>query len=82
MNKVVARMCIVTRKKCDRKQLFRVVKVNDEIIIDDNYSIQGRGTYISKDKDIIILGKKKNSLSKGLKCNVPSEVYDQLLLKL
>ena len=83
MDKIILRMCIVTREKCDKNEMFRIVKdKNGNIIIDENGSIQGRGTYLKKDKDVILLAKKKNALSKGLRCNVPSDIYDQLLLKL
>lgn len=79
-NKIVTRMCIFTRDKCDRKDLFRVVKTKSgEILIDIDGSIQGRGTYISKDKEIILKAKKKDTLARGLKCKVPEEIYDQLL---
>lgn len=79
-NKIVTRMCIFTRNKCDRKDLFRVVKTKEgEILIDMDGSIQGRGTYISKDKEVILKAKKKDALSRGLKCKVPEEIYDQLL---
>ena len=79
-NKVITRMCIFTRNKCDRKDLFRVVKTNqDKILIDLDGSIKGRGTYISKDKEVILKAKKKDTLSRGLKIKVPEEIYDQLL---
>ena len=79
-NKIVTRMCIFTHNKCDRKDLFRIVKTNqDVILIDVDGSIQGRGTYISKDKEVILKAKKKDALSRGLRCKVPEEIYDQLL---
>ena len=79
-NKVVTRMCIFTRNKCDRKDLFRVVKTKEgQILVDIDGSIQGRGTYILKDREVILNAKKKDALSRGLRCKVNEEIYDQLL---
>lgn len=73
-------MCVVTRLIRPKNELFRIVKTNDgEILIDVNQSINGRGAYISKDKDIILKAQKRNILSKALKSNVKEEIYHQLL---
>ena len=80
MNKVIIRTCIVTRKALSREEMFRVVKTpNHEIKIDSTYKAQGRGCYISKDKDIILLAKKKSLIEKHLKVSDCTAIYDELL---
>lgn len=80
MNKVITRTCIVTRKALSREEMFRVVKTpNHKIKIDSTYKAQGRGCYISKDKDIILLAKKKALIEKHLKVNDCTAIYDELL---
>ena len=80
MNKVITRTCIVTRKALSREEMFRVVKTpNHEIKIDSTYKAQGRGCYISKDKDIILLAKKKSLIEKHLKVSDCAAIYDELL---
>ena len=80
MTKTVLRICAFSRIKDDRKKMFRVVKTpNHEIKIDSTYKAQGRGCYISKDKDIILLAKKKALIEKHLKVNDCAAIYDELL---
>ena len=80
MNKVITRTCIVTRKALSREEMFRVVKTpNHEIKIDSSYVAQGRGCYLSKDKDIILKAKSKRMIEKHLKVNDCQAVYDELL---
>ena len=83
MNKVITRRCIVTRKALSREMMFRVVKTpNHEIKIDSTYKAQGRGCYLSKDKDIILLAKKRALIERHLKVSDCQAVYDELLKNL
>ena len=79
LNKVI-RTCIVSRKLLDRELMFRVVKTpNHEIKIDFSYKAQGRGCYLSKDKDLILKAKSKHAIEKHLRVNDCQSVYDELL---
>ena len=83
MNKVITRTCIVTRKALSREMMFRVVKTpNHEIKIDSTYKAQGRGCYLSKDKDTILLAKKRALIERHLKVSDCQAVYDELLKNL
>jgi predicted RNA-binding protein YlxR (DUF448 family) len=60
--------------------MFRVVKTpNHEIKIGLTYHLQGRGAYLSKDKDIILKAKKRHTLEKSLKVIDCQNIYDQLI---
>ena len=80
MEKVILRTCAYSRKVNDRQSMFRVVKTpNHEIKIDSTYVLQGRGVYLSKDKEVIVSAKKRHTLEKGLKVVDCQSIYDELL---
>ncbi len=80
MQKVIYRICAYSRKKNDRQSMFRVVKTpNHEIHIDSTYVLQGRGAYLSKDKEVIMSAKKRHILEKHLKVVDCQNIYDQLI---
>ena len=80
MEKVILRTCAYSRKVNDRQSMFRVVKTpNHEIKIDSTYVLQGRGVYLSKDKEVIMSAKKRHTLEKGLKVVDCQNIYDELL---
>ena len=80
MEKDVLRTCAYTRRVNDRQTMFRVVKTpNHEIKIDLTYHLQGRGVYLSKDKEVITNAKKRHSLEKCLKVVDCQNVYDELI---
>ena len=80
MEKVILRTCAYSRMLKNRQTMFRVVKTpNHEIKIDLTYLVQGRGAYLSKDKDVISSAKKRHTLEKCLKVVDCQNVYDELI---
>lgn len=80
MKGAILRTCSYLRKAFARENLFRVVKTpNHEIKIDLTYKLQGRGAYLSKDKDVITNAKKRHSLEKCLKVVDCQNIYDELI---
>ena len=80
MNKTILRTCIVTRKLLSKEEMFRIVKTpNHEIKIDSSYVAQGRGCYLSRDKELILKAKSKRMIEKHLKVSDCQAVYDELL---
>ena len=80
MRKTVTRICAYSKVSLNRELMFRVVKTpNHEIKIDSTYKLQGRGAYLSIDKSIIELAKKRHILEKQLRVNDCQTVYDELL---
>ena len=80
MQKEIYRICAYSRVSYPRQTMFRVVKTpNHEIHIDLTYTLQGRGVYLSKDKDIIFQAKKRHTLEKCLKVADCQNVYDELI---
>ena len=80
MQKVIYRICAYSKKSYLRESMFRVVKTpNHEIKIDPSYKLQGRGAYLSKDKEVITNAKKRHILEKALRVVDCQKVYDELL---
>ena len=46
MRKIPMRTCVVTREKCEKKDLLRVVRDNNgNVFVDDTNKANGRGAY-------------------------------------
>jgi len=83
MKKIPMRSCVVTREKCEKKELFRVVRTPEQnIILDETGKANGRGAYLKKDASVINKAKASKVLDKVLEANVPDSLYDELLEKL
>lgn len=83
MKKEILRKCVVSNEIKEKNLLFRVVLTpSKDVVIDMTGKLNGRGAYISKSKDIILEGKKKDVLSRALKTKVSEEIYDELIAKL
>lgn len=80
MKKIPMRLCLVTNLPFPKKDLFRIVKTPEgEVKVDKIGKMNGRGAYISKSKDAIVVAKNKKLLDKKLEIKVPDEIYDELL---
>lgn len=78
----IYRMCCYTRKQFLKVDLFRIVKLNGQIVFDKYQNLPGRGAYLSKDIDIISKAMSKKSLSKALKVDVKDEIYLEMIKEL
>lgn len=77
--KIPMRMCVVTREKYPKYDLLRVVKNNDEVVVDKTLKMNGKGAYLKKDKEIILKAQKKKILNQALKMEIPDNIYSELL---
>lgn len=78
--KVPMRKCVATGELRPKKELVRIVRSKEgEVSIDLTGKKSGRGAYLSKEKDAIILAKKKNSLRNHLEVDIDDLIYDELL---
>jgi predicted RNA-binding protein YlxR (DUF448 family) len=46
MKKIPMRTCVVTKEKLPKKELLRIVKTDDGIIVDETGKVNGHGCYI------------------------------------
>ncbi|MGD9605106.1 MAG: RNase P modulator RnpM [Bacilli bacterium] len=78
--KIPMRKCVVTNEQHPKSDMFRVVHTTEgPTVVDQTGKIRGRGAYLSKDKEVILMAMKKKVLDRHLETQVPDTVYEQLL---
>jgi uncharacterized protein len=74
------RKCVASGEMKPKKELIRIVRSNEgEVSIDLTGKKSGRGAYLTLDRDIIELAKKKNVLANHLSASIDPSIYEQLL---
>lgn len=75
--KIPMRSCVVTKEKCEKKDLLRIVRTpNGEVIVDITGKANGRGAYLKKDIEVVSIAEKTKVLERVLEVNISSEVYE------
>jgi uncharacterized protein len=78
--KVPMRKCIATGEMKPKKELVRIVRSKEgDVSIDPTGKKSGRGAYLSKEKEAILLAKKKNTLANHLEVKIEESLYDELI---
>lgn len=78
--KQILRTCVVSKEVCQKHELFRVVRTPEHnVIVDLKGKANGRGAYLKRDRDVILLAKRNKALDRKLEVSVPEEIYDELL---
>ena len=78
--KIPLRKCVATGEMKPKKEMIRIVSSKEgEVSIDPTGKKSGRGAYLSKDKDIILQAKKKNTLANQLQAKIDESLYDELI---
>lgn len=78
--KVPLRKCVATGDMKPKKELVRIVRSKEgDVTIDLTGKKSGRGAYLSRDKEAILLAKKKNTLANHLEVSINDSIYDELL---
>ena len=76
--KVPLRMCIACKSSKPKRELIRIVKNDDGIVLDKTGKLNGRGSYICNDQECMNKLIKQKVLNKVFKTNVSQDVYDKL----
>ena len=76
--KIPMRMCVVTKEKFPKKELIRIVKTENGVVVDESGKINGHGAYLKKDKEVFEKAKKSKILNKVLETEINNEVLDEL----
>ena len=80
--KIPMRTCVVTHEKYPKKELIRVVRTPEGIVIVDETGKQnGRGAYLKKDKEVIEKARTSKVLERHLETSIEDKLYDELLEK-
>jgi hypothetical protein len=71
---------VATGEMKPKKELVRIVRSKEgDVSIDLTGKKSGRGAYLSKDKEAVLLAKKKNTLSNHLQVAINDTLYEELL---
>ena len=77
MTKIPMRTCIITREKLPKRELVRVVRTKDGVVVDPTGKINGRGAYLKLDRDVFEKAKKTKALDKHLEVEVDESVFEE-----
>lgn len=79
MKKIPMRSCVVTKEKCEKRDLIRIVRTPEkEVKVDLTGKMNGRGAYIKKDVSVIEKARKSKVLERHLEVSVPDAIYEEL----
>ena len=79
VKKIPERKCVGCNEKNSKKSLLRVVRDKDgNVSFDLSGKKSGRGAYIHKDGKCFMAARKKKSLERALKTQIPEAVYGLL----
>ena len=80
MRKQIMRKCIATGTQAEKRDMFRVVRTPEQnVVIDLTGRQNGRGAYVLKTKEAILLAQKRDVFARVLEVPVPAEIYQKLL---
>lgn len=74
----VQRMCAVCREVKNREELIRIAKTQTGFLVDKRHKAGGRGAYICKCSDCILVARKRKTFERSFSCKVESGLYDEL----
>lgn len=77
--KIPMRTCVVSKEKCEKKDLLRIVRTPEGTVeIDTTGKKNGRGAYLKKDKEVFIKARNSKILDRILEIDIPDSIYDEL----
>lgn len=76
--KIPFRKCIGCGEMKPKKEMIRVLKTEEGIILDTTGRKNGRGAYICPSAECLKKAKKTKGLDRSFKMAVPEEIYDSL----
>lgn len=80
LKKIPMRTCVVTKEKCEKRDLIRIVRTPDgEVIVDPTGKANGRGAYLKKEIEVIKKAQNSKILEKVLEVEIPSSVYEEAI---
>ncbi|HIR74394.1 TPA: YlxR family protein [Candidatus Ventrenecus avicola] len=77
--KIPMRTCVVTREKCEKKELVRVVRTPEGTVeVDTTGKKNGKGAYLKLSFEVIQKARKNKALDRALEVEVPEVIYEEL----
>ena len=76
--KIPMRQCVGCGEMMAKKELIRVIKTEEEVLLDTTGRKNGRGAYICANPECLKKARKSKGLERSLKASIPDEVYENL----
>ena len=76
--KIPMRQCVGCGEMKAKKELLRVLKTEDGVLLDATGKKNGRGAYICANTECLKKARKSKGLERSLKASIPDEVYENL----
>ncbi len=77
--KIPMRMCIGCRQMKEKKDMIRILKMQDDTFcIDVTGKKNGRGAYLCKDENCLALALKNHGLERSFKMSIPKDTVEAL----
>ncbi len=77
--KIPMRTCVVTKEKCEKKDLIRIVRTPEgKVVVDLTGKQNGRGAYLKKDASVFAKAQKTKILDRILETTVEDEIFTEL----
>ena len=67
------RKCIGCGKSFDKDSLYRIISSGDELVLDEEQKLPGRGCYLCKNEKCLEIAIKRKAFSRVLKKEISSE---------
>ena len=78
--KIPMRTCVITKEKCEKKDLIRIVRTPEkEVKVDLTGKLNGKGAYLKKDVEVIKKAHQNKILDRVLEIEVPDAIYEELI---
>lgn len=78
MKKIPMRTCVITKEKCEKRDLLRIVRTPlGDVILDPTGKANGRGAYLKRDKEVIKKAKTSKILDRILEVDIPDNIYEE-----
>ena len=79
VKKIPMRTCVITKEKCQKKDLIRVLRTPEHnVIVDESGKQNGKGAYLKEDLEVINKAKNNKILDRVLEVEVPDTIYEEL----
>jgi len=76
--KIPLRQCVGCGEMKAKKELIRIIKAEDEVLLDATGRKNGRGAYICANPQCLQKARKSKGLERSLKVAIPPSVYESL----
>ncbi|MBE6156818.1 MAG: YlxR family protein [Firmicutes bacterium] len=77
--KIPMRTCVITKEKCEKKDLVRIVRTPEGTVeVDVTGKKNGRGAYLKKNLEVFNKAKQNKALERILEIKINDEIYDSL----